>query len=172
MRGYLRGMVVPFFAAFVPAVWYVDRNLTTDRLPPYVEPGPALIVGALGAAAVGSIAVAAVVALFRRRDTAERPLPYRQRTFRPDGRALGIFFGFLSLCLLLALVEMVGIGPPWLATALYPVLVPIALPFVVLAPLAIRYHWAVVLGLVASVLWMSFLATAVADALERRGAFG
>ncbi|WP_229504707.1 hypothetical protein [Natrinema versiforme] len=75
--------------------------------------------------------------------------------------------GFVSLAFLWAVVALAGIGPAWLGGLLSVPLALLGLPLVLLSPLAIRFHWAVVLGLVGSVVWMAVLATVLSDAVHR-----
>lgn len=163
----LRKIVVPFFMAFFPTVWYINRNLMTEQLPPRTEPTTALVAFAVGVAVVGSAIFAAIVARFsRHRAGRDHEVSYRYRVFRPDNTTMGIFFCFVTLSGLLLLVESSGLGPAWLGDVLALVLVPVVLPFLVLAPLAIQFHWAVVIGLVLCVPWMSLVATVIADGLH------
>ncbi|WP_049923159.1 hypothetical protein [Halopiger djelfimassiliensis] len=169
MNDFLRAMIVPFFAALFPAVWYVNRNLTTARLPPKVQPSTALVVAGLAVSVAVAAAIAFVVAVFRRRDVNdERTLPRYQRVFQPDDTSLAVFGVCVSLAALWAVVELAGIGPAWLGGILWLLLVPLGLPLVVLSPLAIQFHWALVLALVATVVWMATLATVSSDAIHRR----
>ena len=170
MRQFVRAMVIPFFMALFPAVWYINRNLTTARLPPHTEPTTTLVVAAIGIAVFGSLVFAVIVAQFRRRDskTPSQPVPYPQRIFQPDTTALVIFGCFVATAFVWALIEMVGFGPAWLGRFLEFLLIPVALPLLVLAPFAIRFHWAVVLGLVLCVLWMSLLGTLFSDVVHQR----
>ncbi|WP_245724225.1 hypothetical protein [Natronorubrum texcoconense] len=170
MRRLIRPMVIPFFMALFPAVWYINRNVTTERLPPYTEPTTEVVAIAIGTAVFGSTVFAAVVARFRqqRGETEQYTLPYRQRLFQPDNTALAVFGIFIAVSFVWALIEMAGFGPAWLGELLQISLIPIAIPLVVLAPLAIHFHWAVVLGLVLCVLWMSLLGTVFSDVVHRR----
>ncbi|WP_247002810.1 hypothetical protein [Halosolutus gelatinilyticus] len=169
MNRRLRAAVIPFFMALFPAVWYIDRNVLSEQLYPHVEPTAGLIGLAVGAAIVGSAAFAAVLALFRSKTVDdERELPYRQRVLQPDSTALVVFFGFIVVTLGWALVEVAEIGPSQLGDALSVLLIPLSIPLLVLAPFTIRYHWALILGLVLCVLWMSLLATVSSDVIRRR----
>ncbi|WP_440771902.1 hypothetical protein [Natronorubrum sp. DTA28] len=170
MRRLVRTMVIPFFMALFPAVWYINRNVTTERLPPYTEPTTELVAVAIGVAVFGSIVFAAVVALFwqQRSETEQYALPYRQRVFQPDNTALAVFGIFIAVSFVWALIEMAGTGPAWLGELLQIILTPLAIPLVVLAPLAIQFHWAVILGLVLCVLWMSLLGTIFSDIVHHR----
>ncbi|MCU4752150.1 hypothetical protein OB919_09165 [Halobacteria archaeon AArc-curdl1] len=170
MRQFVRAMIIPFFMALFPAVWYINRNVTTERLPPYTEPTTELVAIAIGIAVFGSIVFAAILARFRHETNTNGPhtLPYRQRIFQPDDTALSVFGLFVSSSFVWALIEMAGFGPPWLGGVLEILLIPVALPLFVLAPLAIQFHWAVILGLVLCVLWMSFLGNVFSDVLHQR----
>lgn len=168
MNSFIRATVVPFFVALFPLVWYINRNLTTDRLPPYVEPSTVVVLGALlGAVAISAVFGALVAVLTRTDVESERRLPYHRRVLRPDTTSLNVFLGFIGMLLLWAPVGLVGVGPDWLAEALLVLLVPFGIPFLVLAPFAMHFHWAVVLGLVLSVLWMSLLAVLITDKIIR-----
>ncbi len=171
MEQHVRSAVIPFVMLLVPAVWYINRNVTTERLPPYTEPTAGLVAGALGLAVFGSLLFAAVVVAFvgpRRSEDEPHELPYRRRVFRPDDTALVVFAGFILVSLVWALIGLAGFGPGWLGEPLQILLSPLALPLLVLAPLAIQFHWAVLLGLVLCVLWMSLLATVISDLVHRR----
>lgn len=170
MRRFIRAMVIPFFMALFPAVWYINRNVTTERLPPYTEPTTELVAVATGVAVFGSIVFAAVVALFRHQSSENEQckLTYRQRVFQPDDTALAVFFMFISIAFVWALIEMGGFGPAWLGELLQLFLAPLALPLLILAPLAIQFHLAVILGLVLCVLWMSLLGTVFSDVVHHR----
>ncbi|WP_222919733.1 hypothetical protein [Natrinema sp. SYSU A 869] len=166
----LRAAIVPFFIVLFPAVWYVNRNLTTAQLPPSTEPSVVLIAGGLGASVVGSAAFAVAVtrAVYRWSDVDdERELVRYQRIFRPDNTSLAVFAGFISLTFLWAVVVLAGVGPAWVGELLSVPLGLLGLPFVLLLPLGIRFHWAVVLGLVCSVVWMMGLATVLSDTIHR-----
>ncbi len=98
MKEFARAMIVPFFMVLFPAVWFVNRNLTTEQLPPTVEPSAGLILLGLAGSVVGSAAVAAPLAfLGQNRSVPSEDLPYRQRIFQPDTDALVVFF-LPSLC--------------------------------------------------------------------------
>ncbi|GEM_PF-1934924 len=170
MGPFLRAMVIPFFVALFPTVWYVNRNLTTERLPPAVEPTTELITVALGGAVVGSLVFAAAVARLsgHRLENESHAVPYRQRVLQPDGTALVVFFSFIFVSFIWALTEMAGFGPAWLGELLQLLLTPLAIPLLLFTPLAIHFHWAVIGGLVLCVLWMSLLGTILSDILHRR----
>ena len=163
-------MVVPFFATLVPMLWYVNRNVTTEQLPPHAEPAAWLVAGSVAGAVAVSTVVGVVFAQFRRRDVDdERTLPYRQRVLQPDSTACSIFLAFVGVIGLWAFVELTALVPWWLeAVLLVPLLTVyvLGLPFLLLGPIARHAHWAVVVGLVATVLWTSLLATVLADALQ------
>ncbi|MXV61396.1 hypothetical protein GS429_04815 [Natronorubrum sp. JWXQ-INN-674] len=161
-------MVVPFFVALFPAVWYLNRNLTSERLPPYTEPTTELLLASIGAAIIGSVVFAMVVALITsRRGTNESGGLYRRRILRPSGPALRVFGLLIAVVFGWALTEFVGVGPLWVEIVFSILVLPLSIPFLLLAPLAIRFHWAVVLGLALCVLWLSLLATVVSDLLRR-----
>ncbi len=169
MRESVRAMVVPFFMALFPSVWFINRNLTTDRLPPAIEPSTELILLALVGAVVGSAAVAALLAFVgRNRTTAAHELPYRQRVFQPDTNALAVFLGFVALCGTRALVEFAGIGPAILGDALTVVMVLLGLPLLVLAPFAIHSALATTVALIACALWLSVLSVGATELVARR----
>lgn len=168
MAATLRAMVVPFFAALFPAVWYVNRNLTTASLPPSTEPSLDLLAVGIGVSIAGSAAVAFVSAFVGRRVTADEQASSRsRRVLQLDDASLVAFAGFVSLAFLWAVVALAGIGPAWLGGLLSVPLALLGLPLVLLSPLAIRFHWAVVLGLIGSVVWMAVLATVLSDAVHR-----
>lgn len=170
MRDLLRAMIIPFFMSFIPAVWYINRNVLTEQLPPYIEPTTELLVTLIGVAVFASILFAAVFALFSRQ-TGENDLhesPYHVRIFNPDDTALLFFFSFMSIITVWALIEVGDLGLVWVGELLQILLAPLALPLVVFAPLAIQFHWAVVLSLVFCVLWMSFLGIVLSDTINGR----
>lgn len=167
MADILRTMVVPFFAALFPAVWYVNRNLTTTRLPPSTEPSPALLAVGIAVSIAGSAVVAFVSAFVARRVVTDESTSRYRRVLQLDDDSLVAFAGFVSLAFLWAVVTLAGIGPAWLSGLLSVLLALLVLPFILLSPLAIRFHWAVVLGLVGSVVWMAVLATVLSDAASR-----
>lgn len=160
-------MVVPFFAALFPAVWYVNRNLTTASLPPSTEPSLELLAVGIGVSIAGSAIIAFVSAFVSRRVVTDESVPRYRRVVRLDDASLVTFAGFVSLAFLWAVVALAGIGPAWLGGLLSVPLALLALPFVLLSPLAIRFHWAVVLGLAGSVVWMAVLATVLSDVVHR-----
>ena len=162
-------MVIPFFMALFPAVWYINRNVMTEQLLPYTEPTPDLVVLAITVAIVGSLLIAAVITFFRDQNNVEdSELRYRQRVFHPDNTALVVFFVFIAVTFVFILTEMVGFGPAWLGAFLQILLIPVAIPLLVLAPLAIQFHWAVIAGLVLCVLWMSLLGNVISDIVHGR----
>lgn len=170
MKDFIRRMVIPFFMLLFPAVWYINRNVLTDRLPPRVEPTTDVVALSIGVAVLGSLLFGTAFAVFWRYDDVDMnyKLPYPQRVFQPDTTALGVFSCFIGVTVLWAIFEMGGVGPLWFGDAFYVLLTPIVVPFLVLAPLVIQFHWAVIVGLVFSVLWMSFLATIVSDIIHGR----
>lgn len=99
MKDFIRAMVVPFFMVLFPAVWYINRNVMTEQLPPYTEPTAELIAFTIGIAVFVSTLFATVFALVRRQhnDDTEHKSPYRQRVFQPDKTALVVFFSFISV---------------------------------------------------------------------------
>lgn len=162
MNAFLRAAIVPFCMALFPALWYIGRNLTTERLPPYVQPTTELLAVSVVLAILGAAVVGAILASLGRHGVEdERRLPIRRRLFQLDERSSRVFVAIVAVFLLWALFAL--FGPPWLEVVAYVVLVPFALPFFVLAPLAIHFHWAVVLGLVLSVVWMSGVSIAVSE---------
>lgn len=165
----LRRMVVPFWMAFLPALWYVNRNVLNENLPPALDPTLALVALAVGAGVAGSLVWAAFVAVVSRRPESEtyRDLPYRQRVFAPDDTALTLFAVFLVIAFGWAFVELADVGPPLLGTVATVLVVPLGLPMVVLLPFAIHFHWAVILGLALSAAWMSLLSVLCSDLLHR-----
>ncbi|MFP8955777.1 hypothetical protein ACLI4Y_03545 [Natrialbaceae archaeon A-CW3] len=156
--------------ALFPMVWYINRNVMTERLPPYMKPTTELVTIAIGVAVLGSIVFAVVVALFRHQssENEQYKLTYRQRVFQPDNTALVVFATFISLSFIWALIEMAGFGPAWLGGLLQIILIPLAIPLLILGPLAIQFHWAVILGLVLCVLWMSLLGNILSDIAHHR----
>ena len=169
MRQFIRAMVVPFFVALFPAVWYINRNVATRGLSPDSDSTTGLVAIALGVAILGSIVFAAVVAFFRddRRETGQYTVPYRQRVLQPDTTALVVFFIFISVSSVWAVIEMGGVGPAVIGEILQILLLPAAIPLLVLAPLAIQFHWAVIVGLMLCVLWMSLLGNLVSDVVRK-----
>lgn len=165
---FIRRMIIPFFVPLFPAVWYINRNVMTAQLPPSIEPTVELVALSIGVAVLGSILFAIVFAVLSRQSNGdpEYELSYRQRVVQPDTTALGVFSCFIGLCILLGIFEMGGIGSVWLEEALYVLLAPLSVPLLVLAPLAIRFHWAVIIGLILCVLWMSLLATIASDIIH------
>lgn len=170
MRQFIHAMVIPFFMALFPAVWYVNRNVATEGRSPYTEPTTGLVAVAIGVAVIGSIVFAASMALFRAKckEKEQYTLPYRQRVFQPDDTALVVFFVFIAVSFVWALIEMGGFGPAFVGDLLQILLIPVAIPLLVLAPLAIQWYLAVIVGLMLCVLWMSLLATAVSDIVHKR----
>ncbi|ADD05646.1 uncharacterized protein Nmag_2077 [Natrialba magadii ATCC 43099] len=168
MNDFVRAMVVPFFMALFPAVWFVNRNLTTAQLPPTVEPSAGLILLGLAGAVVGSAAVAALLAAVgRNQSVAAEELPFRQRVFQPDTASLTVFLALVGLCALWALVAFAGIGPAILGDALTFVMLLPGLPLLVLAPLAIHSAVATTVGLVACALWLSVLSVGTTELVGR-----
>lgn len=98
-RSFVHALVVPFFMVLFPAVWYINRNLTTEELPPHIKPSTELVAVAIGVSVLGSIVFATVIALFTREsgESKQQTLPYRQRIFQPDSTALTVFFFFIAL---------------------------------------------------------------------------
>ena len=172
MKERFRAMVVPFFMVLFPALWYLNRNILSEQLYPYIEPTLELVTIYLGVSVLGSVVFATVFAVFRQRDFEdERELTYGQRVFQPDQTAIVIFLLFVFLTFVLGLIEQFEIGPSWIGDLLPLLLVPLGLPMLVLAPLAIAFHWAVILGLVLCVLWMSLLANKLSDSINRHSQF-
>lgn len=169
MKEFVRAMIVPFFAVLFPAVWYINRNVMTEQLYPYTEPTPELLALSLGIAVVCSLVFSMGVALFRQqRGKKPHEIQYRQRVFQPDNTALAVFFSFMWLVFVWALVEMGGIGPSWIRTVLQVLILPFAFPLLILGPFALRWHWAVILGLICCVLWMSVIGIVVSDIAHDR----
>lgn len=48
------------------------------------------------------------------------------------------------------------------------ILSPLAIPLMILLPFSMHFHWALVLGLVLSVLWMSLLGLILSDIIHNR----
>ncbi|AFZ72913.1 hypothetical protein [Natronobacterium gregoryi] len=169
MNEFVRAMVVPFFMALFPAVWFVNRNLTTAQLPPTVEPSAGLILLGLAGSVVGSAAVAALLAFVGRdRSVPSEELPYRQRIFQPDTDALLVFAALVALCAGWALVAFAGIGPAVLGHVLTFAMILPGLPLLVLAPLAIHSTIATIVGLAACALWLSVLSVGTAELTRKR----
>ncbi|WP_436348872.1 hypothetical protein [Natronorubrum sp. FCH18a] len=170
MKKYIHRMIIPFFMILFPAVWYINRNVMTEQLPPHTEPTTELVAVSIGVAVLGSTLFATIFVFLRRQSNADtvHELTYRQRVFQPDKTALEVFSCFIAVSFLWTIFEMGGVGPSWLAEPLYVLLAPIGIPLVVLAPLAIRFHWAVILGLIFCVLWMSLLANIASDIIHDR----
>ncbi len=158
-----RGIVVPFFAILFPLLWYVNRNLTTDVLPPTVEPSFGLIAAGIAVAVVGAAVGAAITSMLLRRYDGESASTSRvRRVFVPPPRALRLFLGCMAVIGVIAAILFSGGGPEWLRTVLLVAVVPFVVPFVLLAPLAIHSHLATILGLVCIPLWCSLVSTLVA----------
>ena len=169
MRRYLRVMIVPFFMVFFPALWFVNRNVSTAHLPPQMEPTTGLVITGVAIATVGSFLVAMAMASLIPWDEAEESeLTFRQRLFQPDDTALKVFALFVTISLLFAVSQMSHRAPVWIGESLQLLLIPLAIPFIVLAPLSIFFHWAVIIGLVLSVLWMSLLGNVISDIVHGR----
>lgn len=158
-----REIVVPFFALLFPLLWYVNRNLTTDVLPPTVEPSPELIAVGIAVAVAGATVGAAISSILLRRYDGESASTSRVRqVLVPPPRALRLFLGCMAIVGAIAAILFSGGGPEWLRTMLLIAVVPFAVPFVLLAPLAIHSHLATILGLVCIPLWCSLVSTLVA----------
>lgn len=170
MAPFARAVVVPFFVALFPALWYVNRNVTTAVLLPRVDPTTETIALAVAVAVVGSAAFAAIVAPFVRRLLAGSS-GRLQRALVPDNRTLLVLCGFVCGIATYTLSAIAGIGPSWLATLSLPIAVLVALPFLLLAPFFLKAsliaHTIAVAGLAASALWMAVLATSIVDAIDR-----
>jgi len=170
MRALLRALIIPFFMIFTPAVWYINRNILTGQFPLYTEPTAEHLVISIGVAVLVSTLFAIVFALFSRQASEKQPheLSYPVRIFNPDNRALLFFFSFMSIISGWMLIEAGGFGPVWAGALLQILLTPLAVPVVVFAPLVIQFHWAVVISLILSILWMSFLAIVLSDITSGR----
>ncbi|WP_254861494.1 hypothetical protein [Halovivax gelatinilyticus] len=159
MYAFVRGAIVPFFSIFVPGVWYVNRNLTTAALAPTVDPSPGLIVAGLAGvvlvatigAAIGSWLASPIV------DSEATSLP--ARVLVPPVAALPVFLGCMAILGLAGAVVFLDLGPGWLQILSLALATPLALPFVVLVPLAIHSHLATIVGLACIPLWCSLGAT-------------
>lgn len=158
-----RAMVLPFLVALFPSLWFVNRNVTSDVLPPAVEPTTGRIAGALALAVLGSIAVAIVAGTVLREVAADREGSRLRRIVHPDDETLRVLALLLLVVFAWATVALGGIGPDWLEYAFWPVMIVVGLPFLLLAPLAIS-SWAwVVLGLALCAVWLSVLSVTIAD---------
>lgn len=170
MASFARALVVPFFVALFPALWYVNRNVTTAVLPPRVDPTTETIALAVAVAVLGSVGVAAVAAPFVQRllDGSSGRL---RRALVPENRTLLAISGLLCGVAAYALSAIAGVGPSWLATLSLPIALLVALPFLFLVPFFIEAspiaHTIAVAGLAASALWMAVLATSIVDAIDR-----
>lgn len=160
MTRFTRGLVVPFFAAFFPAVWYVNRDVASEHHPP-TDPTSETVAMALVVALIGAVAVAVVASLVIDRTLRESNAPRLRRVLVPDRRPLAVYAAFVAGLLAWSLAEMVGVGPPVLATVLSPVFFVSVVPLVVLAPLAIHSYPAVIVGLALSAVWLAVLSTLV-----------
>ncbi|MCU4972597.1 hypothetical protein OB955_07570 [Halobacteria archaeon AArc-m2/3/4] len=166
MGDFARGLVVPFFAALFPAVWYINRDVASEHHSP--EPSTSNIVLSIVAALVGAVVIAVVGSLVVRALCRDADRPWLRRVLVPDRRSLAVY-GVLILGLLgWSLTEMAGLGPSWLSAVLEPVFYLAAVPLLLLGPIAIHSYPAVVLGLALSAIWLSILSTVVAGVLERR----
>ena len=163
-------MLIPFFIVLFPAVWYINRNIMTEQLPPYTEPTTELVVLSTGVAVFSALVLAAVVTFFTYQQNTAEPskLPYRRRVFQPEGMHLALFCLFTALTGLWFLIDIVGIGPSLLGDVLTVLVALLGLPFLIFAPLAIHFHWAVILGLVLCVLWISLLSSICSDIIHDR----
>ena len=170
MRGFARTMIVPFCMALFPSIWYINRNVMTERLPPRTEPTTELVAGSITIAIVSSLCFAAVFAsLWPRTQTgSDQTVSYYQRIIRPEGTALTVFLCFNISIFIWAAVELGGVGPSWVGDVLSAVLSPLGFPLLILAPLTIRFHWAVIIALIFCVLWMSLLANVGSDLANSR----
>ncbi|WIV68387.1 hypothetical protein [Natrialbaceae archaeon AArc-T1-2] len=169
---FLRAMVVPSLMALFPALWFVNRNVTTAVLWPHLEPTADVIVGAVVLAVLGALVVGVIGAALVRSVVGDRPGSFPARVFVPDDRSLGVLAIWLVVIAGWAAVAMVDVGPFWLEYPFWPIVVVAGLPFLVLAPVAIHSWTAVVIGLVACALWLSALSAVLADALESRELVG
>lgn len=171
MTPLVRGMIVPFFAFLFPMVWYANRNLTTDVLPPRLEPSTDLILVALGAAAATALVLAAVLSVLHRRLLANGSNRLRRWVFEPDDRTLAVFLCQIVILAVWALPALVGVGPDALELALTPLVGLFGLPLLLVVPFALEAsplaHTLVVVALPASAVWMVILAAITADRLER-----
>lgn len=165
-----RSALVPSLMALFPALWYVNRNVTSVALPPRVEPTVWTVLFAVAVASVVAAAVGAAVAPIVRRllDGSSDRL---RRALVPDDRTLLVAFGLLSGVSAYALSALAGVGPPWLATLSLPIAILVGLPFLLLVPLFIEAsplaHAVAIAGLAASAFWLAVLATYVVDAIDR-----
>lgn len=166
-----RTLLVPFCMALFPAVHYINRNLITTSLPPDIEPTPTTLAAAVLVALVGSAAFALVAAaLVRPRVVGPGPSADRgllDHALAPDDRSLAVYGAFLLVLVVFAVVALAGVGPEWAALVLYVVVAPLGLPLLLLAPLAIGSHLAVVVGYAASAVWMAVVAHLVVVAASR-----
>lgn len=168
-----RVLLVPFCMALFPAIHYLNRNLTTTRLPPEIEPTPTTLAVAALVALVGSAAFALITAALVRPYLVAPGTPADRglldHAIAPDNRSLAVYGAFLLVLAVFAVVALVGVGPERAALVLYVVVAPLGLPLLLLAPLAIGSHLAVVLGYAASPVWMAIVARAVVVAASRFG---
>lgn len=167
MNAFVRGMIVPFFAVLVPGVWYVNRNLTTAALPPTVDPSLGLLVLGLATAVLGAAVLAALVSVLAPNpETEPRATALPRRVLFPSGDALAVFLGCMAILGAAGAIALPDLGPDWLRTTLLVVGAPLALPFLILAPIVIQSHLATIVGLAACPLWCSLLSTLFVDRLR------
>ncbi len=163
-------MVVPFFAFLFPMVWYANRNLTSDVLPPRLEPSPELILGALGAGVAVALVLGVSLSALHRRFLATRPNRLRRWVFEPDDRTLAVFAVEAALLALWALPALADLGPDLLQSVLTPLAVLFGLPVLLLLPVTIEAspgaHIVFVLTLMAVPVWMITLASLGVGRLE------
>ena len=158
-----RAMILPFLMALFPSLWFVNRNVTSDVLPPAVEPTAGRIAGALALAVLGSVAVAIVAGIILREFGADREGSWLRRVVHPDDETLRILALLLVVVFAWATVALGGVGPDWLEYAFWPVMIVVGLPFLLLAPLAIGSWVWVVLGLALCAVWLSVLSVGLAS---------
>jgi hypothetical protein len=172
MASVSRAAVVPSLVALFPALWYVNRNVTTAALPPRVEPTSGTVVLAVAVASALAAAVGAAAAPIARR-LHEGSSDRLSRALVPNDRTLFVACGLLSGVAAYALSAIAGVGPAWLATLSLPVAALVGLPFLLFVPVSLEAspvtHAGAVAGLAASALWLAVLATYVVDALDRFG---
>ena len=177
-RDVFRTAVVPFCTIWFPSVHYLTRNLSTASLYPHVEPTASTYARwGLAALALSTVIGVATGYLVQRvvvvpsNDT-NVPTPHPDdplfwRALLLDGRTLRVYLSFVGVIGLWAVANVAGVGPGTVAALLTLLVVPFALPILLLAPLAIGSHAAVVVGLGAVAPWTAVLARLFVEHVPR-----
>lgn len=166
VRSFARALVLPFFVTLFPALWYVNRNLTTAVLPPNIEPTTELVlwgvVGSVLLSLVVSLCVAPITYWIATGGERPREKDRFRRVLLPDRRELLVVSVLLVGLLLFALTDLAGFDTA-VGVIGWPFALAVGLPMLAVAPLAIHSHFFTVFGLTASAVWMIVLGTFVVD---------